>query len=441
MSSGLEGRSPEEFWPAFAREHWERRPLAVERPPFPLLRSADDLFQTSVRACRSSLYRPQGLRDVLAYYLLDRREPPPRYIKVRFMVEDTGLGRYPRWVLAPVVRHDLLPREEDGSFSGYHDRVTRLLNPAWRRRLGLGRRRYALVINNLEAVDFELWSWTRDFLRGLYREVGMNNGGSYFALFMGDYFRTSFGAHWDPESVFSFPVIGRKAMRTWPSSYVEANPELRRSVSYARFLDASTVHSAGPGGFVYWPSDAWHIAESDGELSVSMVLGLQVYPAKGAVVAGEPRDSKTVPFDPDDLQRAAENIPHGLVLPRRGSPGPYWVNLATAMGCLYPPEPHSEELPRDGVVRCQSPIVRVRLGFGRLLVGANGHSIETHDEPAIGRLLDELSSGEPMSVREAAARYSGSLTQDHLFALLENLYQCRAFVTVHRSTERSAILE
>ena len=157
------------------------------------------------------------------------------------------------------------PLPTDSNFVGYHRRMTTLC------------REYCLIINDPESLDFELYHWCRQFLRPIFQQNGMNNIGIYNALFIGNYAKTSFGVHFDPESIFQFPIVGPKTMRFWSAEYVRDNPDLAESLDYHTHRDAARSLTSHPGEFTYWPKKAWHIAENSGELSVALALSLHEY--------------------------------------------------------------------------------------------------------------------------------------------------------------------
>lgn len=382
-----------DWWRTFAGSYWERRPLAVSEHVAPSPPGAPALFDAVLGAVSSPLYRPRSRRAALLRHLFPARTAPRRHVGVRFLVESDGLARRRSWALASAVAPSLLPRATDRDFDGYHRRIHETLNPRWRRALGLAPRRYGLIVNNLESTSPVLSGWLRDFLRALYAEVGMNVGGVYLALFIGDYLRTPFGVHQDPESVFSFPIVGDKTMRTWPSRYAAGQPSLHRAQHYARHLGASVAHRARAPGFLYWPSDSWHVAEGDDALSVSLALGL-VLPREGAEV--------TVPFR-DDAPIDLTPIPRGLRPFEGRTSEEHWVCLATAMGCLHPLEPSDVRLPSRGGLALSGKIAHLVGADGVLVVGANGHPIRTADVDAARATLDRLSRGEIVDIADARA--------------------------------------
>jgi hypothetical protein len=449
-----------DFWRRFAAEHWERRAMAYQGPPLAPALHQQRLFDALVDCARAhlatrsspwmwlahfarlalarlvNLPSPRGYfrappRIFFRFYVERRRPPSVRLLRRLF-----GLGMARRWCL---------PAATDGSFTGYHERIKRRLNRRWRRLLGLRERRYYLAVNFQELLDFSLWSWEREFLARLYEQAGMNNAGAYNAVFLGDIDKTPFGVHIDPESVFHIPVVGRKAMRVWPADYADRNPALKGAQSYAEHVAASTFVEAGVGGFVYWPSSMWHVAEGDGSLSVSIALSLCVEPDRSAVArvgAGAAGGAKTVPFAPRDLQAAVQAVPSGLKLDmpmaaQRGqSLAAAWVSLATGMGFSHPPRAlGGAELGEADTVCSTSrwPIVHVRTADGQLLIGANGHVFACDDRGEILSLVERLNAGRPARVGallEACASQAGAAVA---MGVLRELQRARAIERQARS--------
>ena len=409
---------PDSFWRSFAQEKWEKEPFSAPpgtvTPP-----DASEMFRQLVRWCASARAGGWDLvrRDAVAAVLGRHRPFQAGEPVIRFIVEGADLLRKPRLVIERVVLPGYLPQPDDGSFEGYHARVDALLNPPWRRRLGLRPRRYGLAINFAEHGDFAFWRWSRDFLRPLHRAIGMSNAGTYNAVFVGNYTRTAVGVHVDQESVFSVPVVGRKAIRTWHPDYVEKHPELMGANDYAEQLGASTLTTAEPGGFIYWPSKLWHVGESDGtELSVAIAVSCLCFP-DGDFAMGPPSFDalqkhvwsdapKTVPFDPDDVQASVARVPPDLKLaaPVRSQRDvqKLWLKMATGAGYAYAPHfADAPPLPAAGQLRRvpDAALVWVEDGPEKLLVASNGSVLEAARTDAVVEALGRLRRGATIDVR------------------------------------------
>lgn len=158
----------------------------------------------------------------------------------------------------------ILPEKKDKSLLGYHARMAALFSD------------YCLVCDELLTVNFKKQHLLTDFTDELYRHVGFPNRFSEIGLYLGNYRKTPFGVHVDSCGVFSFPVVGIKKFRLWPAAFGKKNPGLDRSFNYDKYKKDSLVMEVGPGDMTYWPSSAWHIAESDGSFNATWSLGVWV---------------------------------------------------------------------------------------------------------------------------------------------------------------------
>jgi hypothetical protein len=228
----------EKFWKHFARDIWEQKPLLLKNVKSDLLEIGDaEIFKLLVLyadRCRN-LQNPEGFKF---------------YIK--------GLKAYDEDVL------QVLPLKKDKNLSGYHARMEALFSD------------YCLVCDELLKANEEKQSLLIDFTSKLYRHVGFPNRFSEMGLYLGNYKKTPFGVHVDACGVFSFPVAGTKKFRLWTADFVRKYPTLDRAFDYAKYKKDSQLMTLGPGDMSYWPSSAWHIAESDGSFSATWSLGVWV---------------------------------------------------------------------------------------------------------------------------------------------------------------------
>lgn len=364
------------FWERFSKETWERRPFRADNlfatPPI-----EPDILFTTVAACTKNYDPRMGLR---LYVGGEQQQIWPG--------------------------HPMLPVEADQTFFGYHTRMTNLLKSKF----------YCLVLNFLELRDFDLWDWSRNFLYDLYARIGFNKLGVYNALFIGDYDRTPFGVHQDPESVFHLPVIGRKAMRIWPNEYKLKQPAIERAQNYQSFLNDSIKIEAGPGGIIYWPSDYWHISEKVNSFSVSLALSLNCHrnvmqllsrKITAYVNASTALDNKVVvPFDPADPQSSANNIPNEIriageifaAVTSEEALQKEWLRLVTASNFMFSPDPCPTtdiNITEDTVVAGNKkfPIITAKVRNGKLCVSANGHLATFDNNESITKLIGQLNGG------------------------------------------------
>jgi hypothetical protein len=459
--------SPSQFWQHFATHHWEQKELVTDHPALAAPMSPAQLFDLVSRLPES---RPRGSQSRVAQFIRRSLEdlatrlstrfvapPQPKdpTLLLRFTIESpsrfiNGIRvRYARLVRrgrATLVRRGRLPRPDDGSFEGYHRRITSELNPRWRRLLGLRRRRYSLIINYPEIASFDLWEATsKQIAAPLYRHAGMNNGGYYYNIFMGDYSRTPFGVHVDDESLFHFAIVGTKALRLWSPEFVRQHPAIKGCTDYASYVDGSVLVKASPGETIYWPSKYWHIGEGEGQFSVSLALGMIVRTEpqltrlirRQAPATIERFDSKTVPFDPDDPQASLRSVPLGVLRPTHRRTGPddtpaaAWLRAVSALGALCPPVPDAARAISDEEIvrgRPGCPVLTVPSTDHYLLIGAAGHVFAAPDTADVRGLIAFANSGLCERFGTLVERVNSETKQDEMRRLLGELIRCRALV-------------
>lgn len=228
----------QKFWKNFAANHWEKKALQVNNLQSPLREISDtEVFNLLVLfsdRCRK-LNDPEGFK----FYIDGFKAGAEDVLQV-------------------------LPEKSDKSLLGYHKRMEKLFPD------------YCLVCDELLQVNQKKQHLLTEFTEELYRHVGFPNRFSEMGLYLGNYRKTPFGVHVDSCGVFSFPVAGVKRFRLWTDEYAKKNPSLDRAFTYAKHKKTSQLLEAGPGDMTYWPSSAWHIAESDGSFSATWSLGVWV---------------------------------------------------------------------------------------------------------------------------------------------------------------------
>lgn len=235
------------FWRRFAKETWERKPLAV--PNFRAgITAIDEKRVFALLVSYANLCRKRGDADGFKFYIDGQRAHEQDVLQI-------------------------LPLKRDGDLLGYHRRMSALFED------------YCLVCDELLRVSHAEEKFLAEFTRDLYRHVGFPNRFAEMGLYLGNYRRTPFGVHVDGCGVFSFPVVGKKKFRLWTPAYAAKNPDLDRAFEYKAHRKASSLLTAGPGGMTYWPSSAWHIAESKGEFSATWSLGVWVDHPLSAVLS------------------------------------------------------------------------------------------------------------------------------------------------------------
>lgn len=225
----------EKFWSRFAKSSWERKPVVIQNIQSDLLQLSEaEVFELVVQAATKA-----------------RKEKST--LGFKFFVDGIRSSDYETMYV--------LPKRSDKSFAGYHERMERVYQD------------YCLVCDDLLNVK-DKKSPVAKFTREIYKHVGLSKQFAEMGLYLGNYRKTPFGVHVDPCGVLSFPVRGIKKFRTWTSSYARKNPDLEQSFRYAKHKPSSKLLVAKPGDMAYWPSSAWHIAESNGSFSATWSLGI-----------------------------------------------------------------------------------------------------------------------------------------------------------------------
>ncbi len=330
----------------------------------------------------------------------------------------------------------LLPRQSDGSFEGYHRRITR----------GSQDVQYALMLGDIHAWDRRFFG---DLCRGmdrLFRRFGIPAWMVDTQLLVGSCSTTPFGVHIDPATVFYFPVIGPKVIRLWRRGYVERAADLKRAHHYERHLDASTLIETGPGGMLYWPSDRWHIAEAEADGSLSVAWGLGYYFGAGLQSLGERLDTPIAdkthvayPWPPRGLASAigASARAAGDAGKRNASGRARQDERRTLFGrhvtayafrSLPPPVPCG---PLPSVVRARPghPLASFRLENGERRVVSMGRFRDFDDSETLRTVLRLLATGRAQRVEGLLGRAGGPRGRRQVQMLLR-------FALEHGSLER-----
>lgn len=235
----------QKFWSEFSAKYWEKKHLQVKN------------FKSSLQKMDEAAV----FKLLVLYSDLCRKNKNPQGFK--FYIQ--GIQAHPSDIL------QILPVRKDQSLLGYHVRMEKLFSD------------YCLVCDELLSVESDQRSALTEFTDALHEHVGIPNRFSEMGLYLGNYQKTPFGVHVDHCGVFSFPVVGQKKFRLWTSEFVKKNPSLDRAFKYEKYKNKSQVLIAGPGDMTYWPSSAWHIAESDGSFSATWSLGVWVDRTHGDV--------------------------------------------------------------------------------------------------------------------------------------------------------------
>jgi Cupin superfamily protein len=226
------------FWKSFAKNSWEKKPLLAKKFDSPLAKiKAEHIFDMLVEYgdhCRK-VQKADGFK---------------LYIDGQIQYDDETL--------------QLLPEKKDKTLQGYHYRMEEMFED------------YCLVCDELLQVSQKHLQKLHAFSDHLFSHVGFPNRFAEIGLYLGNYRQTPFGVHVDGCGVFSFPVVGKKTFRLWKPEFATKHPALDRAHEYSKFKKNSETMIATAGDMTYWPSSAWHIAESDGSFNATWSLGVWV---------------------------------------------------------------------------------------------------------------------------------------------------------------------
>jgi hypothetical protein len=224
------------FWNSFALKNWEKKSLLVKNFKNSIIEiDQNEIFKMLVAF--SDHCRKSKSADGFKLYI-------------------EGQMLHPMEVL------QFLPVKSDKTLIGYNTRMEKDFPD------------YCLVCDELLQTSQENWAKLHEFTSTLFSHVGFPNRFAELGLYLGNYRKTPFGVHVDGCGVFSFPVIGQKTFRLWKLEFAKKNPSLDRAMNYNRFKKDSTTMKASHGDMTYWPSSAWHIAESDGSFNATWSIGV-----------------------------------------------------------------------------------------------------------------------------------------------------------------------
>lgn len=301
---------------------------------------------------------------------------------------------------------DLLPKKKDQSLQAYHQRMDEIFED------------YCLVCDELLQVNAEKQGHLTEFTNNLYRHIGFPNRFAEMGLYLGNYRKTPFGVHVDGCGVFSFPVVGTKKFRIWTPEFVEKNPTLERAFQYDQYKKHSQLLVARPGDMTYWPSSAWHIAESDGSFSATWSLGVWVDSRHADRVVnilaelihqklGSQADLVMTPFT--ELHKKSGQL---LDLPKlyrqtirsletisakelEAQFGKAWLAHISKQGFkTSPPQQTASRLPDKLRLKNPGSPILWKVWGSNLICGFGGYLVETPKSKSLIRLLTALNTGE-----------------------------------------------
>ncbi|GAA3513889.1 MULTISPECIES: hypothetical protein [Streptosporangium] len=159
-------------------------------------------------------------------------------------------------------------RERDSGFAGYASRLRGQVTS------------FALTINSLQQFDWDFWRILRRQVDAVLAATGPGSaGGVDCHLIASAYGTAPTLIHKDTAGVFTHVISGTKRYYTWPfdvfapiagAEALQRQVNLPASVRVEDHRDTATVVEGGAGTVMYWPSDRWHCATSDGAATVSL---------------------------------------------------------------------------------------------------------------------------------------------------------------------------
>ncbi len=395
-------KNSKDFWSNFVLQNWEQKPVHFKNVQLPILQ----------------LTAPQIFKWLVDYSDFCRKTQTAEGIK--FYID--GEAQYQNEVL------QALPLKSDKSFLGYHTRMGAIFPD------------YCLVCDELIQVSGNAWNTLGEFSKSLFEKVGLPNRQSEIGLYLGNYKKTPFGVHVDGCGVFSIPIIGEKKFRLWTAAYVQKNPDLKMAFDYAKHLKKSTVMHVMPGQLTYWPSSAWHIAESSGAFSATWSIGIWVDQNYHDVVTetlqplllqklSNDSAKKLIPFKPNKVQsgeiktlpalmkRSANEISRLTKSELDDLFMKKWLLLTSMNGFKKAPWANTNLILKmsDTVYLTKAAgIAWAKLNSNVICLACQGQIIELKNTNVALQFIEKLNSGTPFRVSSGVTKH---------FKILNLLYQ------------------
>ncbi len=389
----------DKFWQNFAKQSWEKKPLLAKNLSSPVSAIGENhIFATLIEYsnhCRK-------IKSSSGFKLYVRGERQHEEDVLQF-----------------------LPQKKDKNFLGYHQRMNSYFAD------------YCLVCDELLQASLHIWQPLQEFTSHLFSYVGFPNRFFEIGLYIGNYRQTPFGVHVDGCGVFSFPVVGHKTFRLWEPSYVKNNPGLNSTHSYEKYKKRSRTLTASVGDMTYWPSAAWHIAESDGSFSATWSLGVWVDkthqelieeslgPLLKLKLGSSATEPLTKPLDlecKDNIVKLPKNFKDSLTTLKKISSDELhdqllklWLGLFSQQGFKVRPAADPQpclKLQDQIELRKSQKIFSAKLKtIPKILYGVQGVVVESAPSKSLTKLIDDLNSGKTC----ALAKYlTGATTKQHL---------------------------
>lgn len=393
----------DKFWKKFLNRIWSKKAIVIQNESVvnPLI-SENEIFEAMINYCE------QTRKDAIRFFIDGRLH----------------YGDISHWY----------PKKTDKDLRGYLNRLDEEFK----------NQTYAFALSFFQAfMSYEHWNLIRDFLYPINKKFGLPPGrlGCTIELFIGNYRKTPFGLHRDPESTFCFPIVGSKTMRVWKFNVFKNKPLHFFLEDYDKYLASSKVLVAKPGEFIYWPSGYWHVGENDGTSMISLHLS---YSSEGELkpivrnvlnhLVDESLASKSLAsFSmkqniPNELKKAVKKIKESTLSSLEHILEDYWLMKLSAQGFTEVPKKRKSlklSLSKKVRVHTHFPII-YKLRDADLNLYLNGRSYVVGEKSAfLIALIKELNKGNTHEIREILMKYSlnridTTLVKECLNLLYEN---------------------
>ncbi|MFF8287196.1 hypothetical protein ACF06W_31395 [Streptomyces albus] len=394
--------------PAF----WETRPRVLELPGQAPAFDEDELFALACAAAarRTALPDPQDVRLFADDHLVNP-------------------SRIDAYLPSP---------QTDEGFRGYAHRMRKA-----------GVRTFALTVNSLQQFDWEFFRTLRRHTAPVLAAAGTPPpGGVDCHLIASVYGTAPTHVHKDTAGVLTYVVSGYKRYCTWPfevfadiagDGAAQRQVNLPASVRAEDHLDTATVVEGGPGTVLYWPSDRWHCALSDGRPAVSLhlahyqwedrletllrrlrrlttaELGVRRFHGGRDGADGTAVDTQVHKTVSRLLEDTALGLHTGLRRLQR--------ETATHFAVVPPPRERPRLAPHDPLTVPTGSALRARTADDLTYLAVNGHLLRAGGGAWLDAFLPALAPGTTRTAAEwaALARAAGASFRDDAATLLAEL--------------------
>ncbi len=217
----------DQFWETFVEKYWDKVPGVFEDVSAIDL-SEDDIFE-GFRRCFAKIVKSESVAGLASLYIERSTALQPDFTS--FIPPDSC------------------------NLREYIALVTERLNG----------RRFGINIHQFHRHQPKAWGPMLEFVRPLFGRIGIPSDRVESAVFFGNYRTTPFGIHRDiGNSVFTFPVLGKKRFLAWPPGHFEQNPlSIYFHPQPSDHAEGSLVLDGAKGNMIFWPRNWMHVAHDD----------------------------------------------------------------------------------------------------------------------------------------------------------------------------------